>query len=399
MNISNNMEERRHKIEIGRLVGIRKPTLQHPVKHWKRDVVRAALMDITNRQKEHSWDGKTDRITTRIPKSVVEPKLSIDATLFAPKRDEVQPKKRNVFSERANDVLKLVPSNVCCIDFHDMDKTLANAQYAHEVIMNYKQAEVRYMPNPEYINLQPHINSNMRAVLIDWLVDVHVMFKLENETLHLSANILDRYLSVDMVEIHNLQLVGISATYIAAKYFEANYKQLKTEDLLNVTNHMYTKKQFLSMESKILLALKGDVGAPSTHIFLKRFLKAARYVSCMHMEIRELSSHYLIQLALQYHCMIRFLPSQRAAAAVLFTARIWGVGFEWNDTMIYYSGGYEEKDLIECMNMYYYVLRKELELIGENGLQALSRKFSHTSFGCVSKVFLQRFYEVSMVVR
>ena len=41
---------------------------------------------------------------------------------------------------------------------------------------------------------QLDINEKMRAILIDWLVDVHLKFKLVNETLFLSVNLIDRYL-------------------------------------------------------------------------------------------------------------------------------------------------------------------------------------------------------------
>jgi len=41
---------------------------------------------------------------------------------------------------------------------------------------------------------QLDINEKMRAILIDWLVDVHQKFKLVNETLFLTVNLIDRYL-------------------------------------------------------------------------------------------------------------------------------------------------------------------------------------------------------------
>ena len=40
------------------------------------------------------------------------------------------------------------------------------------------------------------INSKMRAILIDWLVDVHLKFKLRDETLYVTINLIDRYLSI-----------------------------------------------------------------------------------------------------------------------------------------------------------------------------------------------------------
>jgi cyclin B len=42
---------------------------------------------------------------------------------------------------------------------------------------------------------QPDLNPKMRAILIDWLVDVHVKFNLKPETLYLCILIIDRYIS------------------------------------------------------------------------------------------------------------------------------------------------------------------------------------------------------------
>ena len=43
---------------------------------------------------------------------------------------------------------------------------------------------------------QPEINSKMRAILIDWLIQVHLKFNLLQETLYLTISIIDRYLQV-----------------------------------------------------------------------------------------------------------------------------------------------------------------------------------------------------------
>jgi G2/mitotic-specific cyclin-B, other len=41
---------------------------------------------------------------------------------------------------------------------------------------------------------QKDVNEKMRAILIDWLVEVHLKFKLVPETLYLTVNLIDRYL-------------------------------------------------------------------------------------------------------------------------------------------------------------------------------------------------------------
>ena len=60
----------------------------------------------------------------------------------------------------------------------------------------------------------------MRAILVDWLVEVHLKFKLMPETLFLTANLIDRYLATRAVSRKNLQLVGVTAMLVASKYEE-----------------------------------------------------------------------------------------------------------------------------------------------------------------------------------
>ena len=67
---------------------------------------------------------------------------------------------------------------------------------------------------------QPEINFKMRSILMDWLTEVHRKFELMPETLYLTFNIVDRYLSVKTVPRRELQLVGISSMLIACKYEE-----------------------------------------------------------------------------------------------------------------------------------------------------------------------------------
>ena len=53
-----------------------------------------------------------------------------------------------------------------------------------------------YQADASYMKKQPEINEKMRAILIDWLIQVHLRFGLLAETLYLTVTIIDRYLSV-----------------------------------------------------------------------------------------------------------------------------------------------------------------------------------------------------------
>ena len=55
-------------------------------------------------------------------------------------------------------------------------------------------------PNGFYMRRQQHINENVRAILVDWIISVHSKFKLLPETLYLTINLIDRYFSMFNVQ-------------------------------------------------------------------------------------------------------------------------------------------------------------------------------------------------------
>jgi hypothetical protein len=58
----------------------------------------------------------------------------------------------------------------------------------------------------------------MRMVLVNWLIDVHLKYKLNPQTFFITVNILDQFLEKQVVYRNTLQLVGITALWIASKY-------------------------------------------------------------------------------------------------------------------------------------------------------------------------------------
>ena len=104
---------------------------------------------------------------------------------------------------------------------------------------------------------QSDINESMRAILVDWMVEVHLKFKLLSETLFLTVNIIDRYLSLKGISRQRLQLVGVAAMLISTKYEEIYPPTVK--DFVYITDEAYTKEEVLEMESDILQTLDFDL--------------------------------------------------------------------------------------------------------------------------------------------
>ena len=63
---------------------------------------------------------------------------------------------------------------------------------------------------------QREITERMRGILMDWLVEVHLKFKLQAETLFLTVNLIDRFLEKKQVTKTNLQLVSRRGEYLGS---------------------------------------------------------------------------------------------------------------------------------------------------------------------------------------
>lgn len=161
---------------------------------------------------------------------------------------------------------------------------------------------------------QLEIHDKMRAILVDWLIEVHQKFKLQRETLYITVALIDRYLAAQQCSKSELQLVGVTAMLIACKYEEIYPPELK--DFVYITARAYTKEDVLQMEFRILSVLQFDVTFPTPLRFLERF---QRLLS----EDRETSlfAQYLLELALVDIRMLQYPSSVLAAAALSETAR------------------------------------------------------------------------------
>jgi len=136
------------------------------------------------------------------------------------------------------------------------------------------KTEKKWSPDPSYMALQIKIDETIRSTLVDWLIQIHYNFKLLPETLFLTINMIDRYMSKHQIAKREVQLVGISALLIVAKYEEIYPPLLK--DFVFITDNTYTAEEILDMEKKILFSLDFDLSLCTSYRFLERFSKLAK---------------------------------------------------------------------------------------------------------------------------
>ena len=252
------------------------------------------------------------------------------------------------------------------VDVNDMKDPLAAADFVKYIFKSYRNTEQKVRISSSYMSRQQDINEKMRSILIDWLVDVHLKFKLVPETLYLTVNLIDRFLMVKSVSRKHLQLVGVTAMLVASKYEEIWAPEVR--DFVYISDRAYNRDQILNMEKIMLNSLKFNLTVPTHYHFLHRFLKVAGLAG--NEEAVNYAS-YLVELALPEYSMLRFRYSQVAAAAVYATMSMYEPSYDGMRQMHQHST-YSREELAEC-----------IELLGalyvrapEASLTAVHKKFS-----------------------
>ncbi|PPR02261.1 hypothetical protein CVT24_011610 [Panaeolus cyanescens] len=235
------------------------------------------------------------------------------------------------------------------LDFDDNDDPVMVSEYVQEIFRYLKQVELTTMPNPNYMQNQGELAWKMRGILTDWLIQVHVRFRLLPETLFLCVNLIDRFLSARVVSLAKLQLVGITCMFIAAKFEEVVAPSV-THFLL-CADSSYTENEILQAEKYVLKTLDWNLSYPNPFHFLRRISKADEY----NVKVRTLAK-YLLEIGCLEWRLIAAPPSLMAAAAV-WLARI-ALGMEqWTPNLAHYSSYRESEILGTAKLMLNYILK------------------------------------------
>jgi len=247
----------------------------------------------------------------------------------------------------------------------------------------YKQLlmdEAASMPDPDYMRKQQHeINSKMRSILVDWLIEVHMKYEAapfhsQPETLYLTVNLIDRYLSSNTVLRKRLQLVGVVALFIACKFEEINPPELR--DFVYITDNAYTKADILDLECEMLCSIGFQISCPTAAHFMNHF-EQVNQCDQMHKQL----VRYTVELALVCVSMIRYPPSHMSAAAVLFTNELLELEKVWPSPMVIatsYSEG-ELRGCVEELSILYYAAPTE-------SLQAVRRRYIQEKHHAVARM-------------
>uniref|UniRef100_A0A8C3MT16 G2/mitotic-specific cyclin-B3 n=1 Tax=Geospiza parvula TaxID=87175 RepID=A0A8C3MT16_GEOPR len=335
---------------------------------------RSAFGDITNARKNQVVAGKKESVKVAPPKA-----QKAHNTLGVAKNNEINLKKKTPPTAPAEPKVDPVPEKpvsqvpaVEDIDREQLGDPYANAEYAKEIFEYMREREEKFML-PDYMEKQTDISGDMRAILVDWMVEVQENFELNHETLYLAVKLVDHYL-VEVVSMREkLQLIGSTAILIASKFEERCPPCV--DDFLYICDDAYKREELIAMEMSILSTLKFDINIPIPYRFLRRFAKCARAT----METLTLA-RFLCEMTLQEYDYARESPSKLAASCLLLALTMKNLG-GWTPTLEYYSG-YSAQDLHPLVKRLNFLLTYQ----PRDKLNAVRSKYSHRVFFEVAKV-------------
>ncbi|XP_075992768.1 cyclin B3 isoform X2 [Anticarsia gemmatalis] len=272
------------------------------------------------------------------------------------------------------------PTGVADFDQENWNDPFQVSNYAMD-IFNYLKGRERLFPIDDYLVRMNGITSWMRALLVDWMVEVQESFELNHETLYLAVKLVDLFLTrstktqplKNQLTKEELQLLGASALFIASK-FDERIPPL-VDDFLYICDGAYTLSQLLKMEMNILRVVDFDLGVPLSYRFLRRYARCAR----VSMPTLTLARFVLEQCLLEYS-LLEHSDSKMAAAALYLALRMKNIG-TWTHTLQYYTG-YTLKDILPIALAQNATLHKK----PKSAISTVRNKYSHTIFFEVAKV-------------
>ncbi|KAM0727990.1 G2/mitotic-specific cyclin-B3 [Formica fusca] len=229
------------------------------------------------------------------------------------------------------------------------------SQYAMDIFEYLKERE-RLFRIADYMERQVCLSRWMRALLIDWMVEVTV----GKET---------------------LQLLGAASLFIASKFDERIPPMV--EDFLYICDGAYTQRELIRMEMNVLRVVNFDLGIPLSYRFLRRYARCAK-VSMPTLTL----ARYILEYSLMDYSMITYSDSKVAAAALLLALLMKDLG-GWTPTLEYYSG-YKLDDIRDICILLNQCLHKK----HKETLMTVRNKYSHKIFFEVAKLPLKETLDI-----
>lgn len=266
--------------------------------------------------------------------------------------------------------------DLCCVDYIGDIMAMLKEQETHASLS---------LAVDDFMGFQKDINESMRALLVDWLVEVHRKFKLEPCTYFLAINILDRFLAKAQVGRKQLQLCGCACLWIASKYHEIYSPEI--DDFVFISDNSFSEQQMVAMEISILREVNFVLTVPTLLNYIQRYSRISTHYLKKEREMKIIS--HLISYCAE-HCVLNYKlcrrrPSELGAVCFVFACLA---------TKVFTVAQYEKDELEKVTGYSLQELRPPMRVLNEvlRGISkkaktsSILKKYSHAKFSQIGKL-------------
>ncbi|SJX65392.1 related to to G1/S-specific cyclin [Sporisorium reilianum f. sp. reilianum] len=202
----------------------------------------------------------------------------------------------------------------------DLRAMLFEEEYQDEVIEHMHHMELQTIAAVELMDVQPELKWFMRPYLVDFLIEIHQTFRLRPETLFLTMNIVDRYVSKRIVYKRHYQLVGCAALLIAAKFEDAKDRVPTVKELSQMCCNAYDESAFAQMEGHVLSTIGWTLGHPTAESWLRiESVRGGEELKTVNL------ARFLLEVSLFHRDFISLKSSALTKGALILARFIYGV--------------------------------------------------------------------------
>ena len=180
-------------------------------------------------------------------------------------------------------------------------------EYIFDILQNLLLDESYYISN-NYINANylysfnedTELTPDIRTVSINWLIMIiYKIFKFKENTLFLTVQIIDRFLSKKMLSVEKTELLILCSLILSSKHEEIDYVNMV--ESLQLSSNKFTKEEIINMQYEILNELNFELIIPTMNDFYN--------IYCTMLNLNEIDINkgiYLLNIILVDYSIIKY---------------------------------------------------------------------------------------------
>uniref|UniRef100_W5L7Z9 Cyclin E2 n=1 Tax=Astyanax mexicanus TaxID=7994 RepID=W5L7Z9_ASTMX len=181
--------------------------------------------------------------------------------------------------------LFIKPSPLPCLSWASSD----------DVWIKMLNKELNYIHDKSFVQQHPNLQPKMRAILLDWLLEVSEVYTLHRETFYLAQDFFDRFMLTQKdIGKNQLQLIGITSLFIASKIEEIYPPKL--QEFAYVTDGACDEEEIIEMELVMLKALNWQLCPETVISWLKLYAQVDSLKESPHFLVPQFSQETYIQI-------------------------------------------------------------------------------------------------------